>query len=55
MASSIGLKRAWFQNPRGLARPHYDLNPRMREAAVKAGAKEVDCRVIAQILRDLRK
>lgn len=36
MASTIGLKRAWFQDhPR---HPHYDLTAAKRSAALKAGA-----------------
>lgn len=39
-AASIGLRRAWFQaHPR---HPHYDLTASRREAAVRAGALEVD-------------
>lgn len=40
-AQSIGMQRRWFQN-KTPALAHYDLSPRMRAAAVKAGAIEVD-------------
>jgi len=39
-AASIGMKRAWFQDHR-LA-PHYDLVRSRRDAALRAGAVEVD-------------
>lgn len=42
-ASSIGLKRSWFQ-PRGGIMPHYDLSPGMRQQALKAGANELTTR-----------
>ena len=38
-AQSIGLRRDWFQNHRLI--PHYDLKPRLRRAAVAAGAEQV--------------
>lgn len=34
-AARIGLRREWFQDGRI---PHYDLTPRMRSAAILAGA-----------------
>lgn len=39
-AGRIGMRREWFQNknPRHL---HYDLRPRRRAAAIKAGAMSV--------------
>ena len=36
---ALGLKSTWFQEHPEF--PHYDLSPRMRAKAVKAGAKEV--------------
>lgn len=48
-AKKIGMKRAWFQisaPPRSV--PHYDLTPRKREAALKAGAVFVSARVKAR-------
>lgn len=39
-ARRIGLQRAWFQNRPDL--PHYDLNPSRRQAAVSAGAVELN-------------
>jgi hypothetical protein len=41
-AEGIGMRRAWFQDHRLM--PHYDLTPRRREAAVKAGAVEISAR-----------
>ena len=40
-ASEIGLGRRWFQ---GGPRPHYDLRPSRRRAAVSEGAEEVGAR-----------
>ena len=47
-AESLGLKRAWFQpcDRPGLQpnrRSHYDLTPRVRKLALKAGVREA-CR-----------
>ena len=39
-AERIGMRREWFQDHK-LA-PHYDLVPSRREAAIRAGAVEVD-------------
>ena len=36
IASKIGMRRKWFQDRPGF--PHYDLTPRRRPAAIKAGA-----------------
>lgn len=51
-AEGIGLKRAWFQGKASV--PHYDLTPRRRAAAVKAGAVEVDRRQAVAIWRAWR-
>lgn len=40
LAQKIGMKRAWFQDK--AAAPHYDLTPSRRQAAVVAGAVELD-------------
>lgn len=40
-AERIGLKRAWFQNA---SLPHYDLTPKKRTAALRAGAVETTTR-----------
>lgn len=43
MAEAIGLKRGWFQKGNGVTptqRAHYDLTPRRRKAALRAGARE---------------
>ena len=39
MATSIGMRRSWFQNDPRL--PHYDLVPPRREEAIKRGARPV--------------
>lgn len=36
LASRIGMRRSWFQNKPSL--PHYDLTPRKRNLAIRAGA-----------------
>ncbi|NTX07069.1 DUF4031 domain-containing protein [Myxococcus sp. CA040A] len=41
-AARIGLKRAWFQSPPKASKPHYDLTPPRRAAALAAGAVELD-------------
>lgn len=38
MAARIGLKREWFQDK---MRPHYDLTPSRRAAAIEAGAVDI--------------
>ncbi|NTX09087.1 DUF4031 domain-containing protein [Myxococcus sp. CA040A] len=41
-AARIGLKREWFQAPPKASKPHYDLTPPRRAAALEAGAVELD-------------
>lgn len=41
MADAIGLKRSWIQYP-GTWKEHYDVTMTRRNAAVKAGAVEVE-------------
>ncbi len=48
MAQRIGLRRAWFQ------RDHYDLTPPRRDAAIRAGAIEMDRRTFVSKLRATR-
>lgn len=48
-AASIGLRRPWFQNRRGL--PHYDLTERARSRAVASGAVEVPCTTLIRTCR----
>ena len=45
-ADRIGLRRSWFQDKSRV--PHYDLTPSKREAAIAAGAAEVDARTQAR-------
>lgn len=52
MAERIGMNRSWFQDEGDL--PHYDLNPRRREAAVRAGAVECDKRKTVEVMRTNR-
>lgn len=39
LAARIGLKRAWFQDK---TFPHYDVQARKRELAIKAGAVPIE-------------
>jgi hypothetical protein len=48
-ARGLGLRRDWFQDDPRL--PHYDLNPRRREAAVQRGAIEVDRHFVAATMK----
>jgi len=51
-AARVGLKREWFQEHPLM--PHYDLTPRRREAALKAGAVFVEAREQAKARRAKR-
>lgn len=51
-ASSIGLKRAWFQDRDGFQ--HYDLSPTRRVMAINAGAVEITCREMVKKVREFR-
>jgi hypothetical protein len=44
-ACGIGLGRRWFQDG---PRPHYDLRPSRRRAAVSGGAEEVGARELVR-------
>src|SRR5689334_3872535 len=39
IATKIGLKRSWFQNPRPGDHPHYDIAPGKRVLALLNGAQ----------------
>lgn len=52
MAKRIGMKLAWFQGEASV--PHYDLTGSRREAAIAAGAVEVDRRQAVGIWRARR-
>lgn len=41
-AARIGMKRKWFQPSPPASKPHYDLTPPRRAAAVQLGALELD-------------
>ncbi|MFF6984244.1 DUF4031 domain-containing protein [Streptomyces sp. NPDC008343] len=48
-AAGIGLNRRWFQNADNV-RWHYDVTPGRRAAALKAGAREIDRRGLADLM-----
>ena len=48
-AAGIGLGRAWFQNADNV-RWHYDVTPGRRAAALRAGAREIDRRGLADLM-----
>lgn len=50
-ARSMGLRTAWFQ---ATPHPHYDLTRGMRNAAVRAGAVEVDRRQAVELFNRFR-
>jgi hypothetical protein len=50
-AEDIGLKPEWFQGDKF---PHYDLTPRMRLEAIRAGAVEIDRKQLFALIRRLR-
>lgn len=37
-AESLGIKKCWFENKRGMNRPHYDVKKAYYELAIKKGA-----------------
>lgn len=41
-ATGIGMRREWFQPSPPASKPHYDLTPPRRSAAVRRGAVELD-------------
>ena len=49
MASTIGLRREWFQDDSRL--PYYDLTASKRRCAVGQGAMEVDRRFVVATIR----
>ena len=53
MAAQIGLRRSWFQTGWGRS-SHYDLTLKRREAALKAGAIELDRHATVEKIRALR-
>ncbi|MFN2412600.1 MAG: DUF4031 domain-containing protein [Pyrinomonadaceae bacterium] len=50
-AVSIGLRPEWFQQK---SSPHFDLTAEARQAAVIAGAVELDRRAFVTKLREIR-
>lgn len=62
-AAQIGLKRSWFQKPKGLnGKPvnpaslkaqmwHYDVTDEKRDLAIKSGAKPITTRESVEIMK----
>lgn len=51
-ASSLGLKRAWFQNKRSC--PHYDITMPKKQKALTLGACELDRHEMSKKIREIR-
>jgi len=51
-AQGIGLQRSWLHQSPSLI--HYDLTPRMRQRAIRAGAVEVSSSKMVEHIRSLR-
>lgn len=51
MADAIGCQRSWYQP---LSFPHYDLPLFRRANAIRLGAKVIDRRQLAWLMRQLR-
>lgn len=43
-AQSIGIKKCWFENKRGMNRPHYDVRKCYYETAILCGAIPLELR-----------
>lgn len=52
MATAIGCKREWYQ--RNASTPHYDLPLFRRQAAVEAGAIEIDRQQTVSLIKKIR-
>ena len=55
MASAIGMKRQWYQSPKKVSFPHYDLSLTRRALAVAKGAKEITRQEVAAVMRDKKR
>ena len=55
MASAIGMKRQWYQSPKKVSFPHYDLSLTKRALAVAKGAKEITRQEVAAVMRDKKR
>ena len=55
MASAIGMKRQWYQSPKKVSFPHYDLSLTTRALAVAKGAKEITRQEVAAVMRDKKR
>jgi nicotinamide mononucleotide adenylyltransferase len=53
-AATIGLRRSWFQTGKVAYRPHYDVTESKRDAAIAAGATEIDVREVRDVLARAR-
>jgi hypothetical protein len=51
-AESLGLQRRWYQGPSS-GWPHYDVTEKIRQAAIRAGAIEIQYRDLPVKLNEL--
>lgn len=51
-ATSLGLKRGWFQDQASL--PHYDVTVEVRDIALVRGARQADRRTLISCGRQLK-
>jgi len=50
-AERIGLKKYMFENKRGKKQPHYDINSKYFELAIKAGVKLITRKELFNFLK----
>lgn len=53
MAEKLGLKRCWFENKRGMNRPHYDVRKKYYRKAIEFGAVPLSLRAYSQKMSEL--
>lgn len=50
-ATSIGIKKCWYQNKKGKHQPHYDVNKNKFQTAIDNGAVLVSSKEIVEFLK----
>lgn len=53
LANRIGVKKCWFENKRGMNRPHYDVKVDYYEAALAAGAIPLTLREFSEKAKEI--